>query len=216
MNYRAAVISVLMLIAFAPAIAGNAPDGNYQRGCNAYSDGAYFTAFHDLLPFAARGDAQAQFFVAEMLRTGLGVKRNQAEALIWYRRAAEQGHLAAQCNLGTSLYRGWGTEPSPQKAIDWWLQAALSGSGYAMYNIGIAIGSGDHVKRDYVRAFRWMLAAAKAGYSSADTVLASLRKVMTADQLRRAETMSLDEAMRFSRRRPGGSSPPDSSDREQP
>lgn len=197
----AAFFALFLLLPAVPATGEDTSDPTYRRGCDAYSSGAYFMAFHDLLPFAAKGDAQAQFFVAEMLRTGLGTKRNPEEALIWYRRSAEQGHSAAQCNLGTSLYNGWGGPPNPQEAIDWWLQAAVGGNRYAMYNLGIAAASGRHIRRDYARAYRWMLEADRHGYHLAGTMLARFREAMSPARLRRAETMSLDEAMRFVRHR---------------
>lgn len=87
------LILALALIAIMPAAnAENDREVDYGRACEAYNQGAYFTAFHDLMPFAVRGDAQAQFAVGEMLRTGSGTRRNREEALIWTRRAAEQGH----------------------------------------------------------------------------------------------------------------------------
>ena len=44
---------------------------------------------------AEKGDAEAQFNLGEMFRMGIGVARNDAEAVKWYRRAAEQKHAIA-------------------------------------------------------------------------------------------------------------------------
>lgn len=172
----------------------------YQKACEAYNRGDYFTAFEDLMPFAVRGDAQSQFAIAEMMRSGNGTKRNRPEALIWYRRAAEQGHSAAQCNLGTSLYNGWGTEADPHAAIDWWLQAAASGNARAMFNLGTVIAKGIYVKRDFSRAYRLMMQAEAGGYGQAADTLETLKKIMTPQQLEAALNLSLDDAMNFTRR----------------
>ena len=45
---------------------------------------------------AEQGDAQAQFDLGTFLEHGRGVERDPAEALAWYRRAAEQGYGPAQ------------------------------------------------------------------------------------------------------------------------
>lgn len=182
------------------AAVGATHGATYKRACEAYNRGAYFTAFHDLLPFAARGDAQAQFAIGEMLRTGRGTRRNREEALIWYRRSANQGHSAAQCNLGMSLYNGWGTKADPQAAIDWWLQAALNKNAHAMFNLGTVIARGRYVERDFVRAYWWLTRASENGYAGADAVLATLQKVMTPTQILLAQRLDPDDAIAFKRR----------------
>ncbi len=48
---------------------------------------------------AEKGDAAAQFRYAEMLRDGRGVAKNVREAVVWTRKAAEAGHVAAQCQM---------------------------------------------------------------------------------------------------------------------
>lgn len=192
-------------VAAAPGIASaeSAADTDpkkYQRACDAYNRGDFFTAFEDLMPFAVRGDAQSQFAIAEMLRSGNGTKRNRAEALIWYRRAAEQGHGAAQCNLGTSLYNGWGTAADPQGAIDWWLHAAVGGNARAMFNLGTVVAKGRYVQRDFPRAYRWMMEAQALGYAPAGDTMETLKKIMTPSQVEAAIRLTLDDAMKFTRR----------------
>tara|TARA_R110000868_G_scaffold14669_1_gene67897 strand:+ start:17972 stop:18637 length:666 start_codon:yes stop_codon:yes gene_type:complete len=180
--------------------AGSSHGATYERACEAFDRGSYYTAFHDLLPFAARGDAKAQFAIGEMLRTGRGTRRNREESLIWYRRSAEQGFTAAQCNLGMALFKGWGTRADPQATIDWWLRAALNKNAHAMFNLGTVIARGRHVKRDFVIAYWWLMQASETGYVGADDVLATLRKVMTATQIARAQKLSADDATAFIRR----------------
>ncbi len=58
--------------------------------------GDYATAFKLSLPLAERGGAEAQYNLGFMYEHGLGVSRDEAEAVTWYRKAAEQGHAAAQ------------------------------------------------------------------------------------------------------------------------
>ena len=48
---------------------------------------------------AARGDAQAQFYLGEMYEQGLGTAANPEQALLWYGKAAEQGHAMSKRKL---------------------------------------------------------------------------------------------------------------------
>jgi len=43
-----------------------------------------------------------------MYDKGQGVPQDYAEAVTWYRKAAEKGFAEAQYNLGTMCYRGQG------------------------------------------------------------------------------------------------------------
>ena len=196
-----ALVLALALTAAAPAAAEDDQDADYRRACQAYNQGAYFTAFQDLMPFAVRGDAQAQFAVGEMLRSGNETRRDREEAIVWTRRAAEQDHSAAQCNLGIALFRGWGTPADPQAAIDWWLRAAVNKNAHAMFNLGTVLARGRYVKRDLVRAFWWMTAASAHGYVGAEDVLTTLREVMTTEQITNAQKLTPDDAMTIVRRR---------------
>ena len=54
---------------------------------------------------AERGDARAQTELGRRYETGRGVRQDYAEAVRWYRRAAEQGHEDAQEHLGRLRFR---------------------------------------------------------------------------------------------------------------
>ncbi len=174
-------------------------DRVYRGACDAYSSGLYSIAFRDLMPYAVRGDAWSQFAIAEMLRTGNGTRRDRAEALIWYKRAAEQDYAPAQCNLGTSLYFGWGAPADAQLAIDWWLRAALNRNGHALFNLGVVVARGKAVPRDFVRAYRLLMESEGLGYVRAADVLTTLRSVMSSDDVLKAERMGFYDALDFSR-----------------
>ena len=53
-------------------------------------------ALADLRASAEAGEAAAQLILGGMYVTGVGVPQDDAEAVVWYRRAAEQGDAAAQ------------------------------------------------------------------------------------------------------------------------
>ena len=50
---------------------------------------------------AKQGNAVAQYVLGHCYSNGEGVEQNYAQAVGWYRKAAEQGGYLAQVNLGS-------------------------------------------------------------------------------------------------------------------
>ena len=49
---------------------------------------------------ASSGEANAQYYLGNIYRKGLGVRKSNAEAVKWFRLAAKQGHGKARKQLG--------------------------------------------------------------------------------------------------------------------
>ena len=64
-----------------------------------------------------------------MYRLGLGVPQDHAEAVKWYRKAAEQGNADAQSSLGAMYGDGQGVAQDYVRAHMWLNLAAASSSG---------------------------------------------------------------------------------------
>lgn len=73
------------------AVAGTAAAGPFEDNTAAYNEGNYATAYRLLRPLADQGNASAQARIGQMYREGSGVPRDYAEALKWFRKAADQG-----------------------------------------------------------------------------------------------------------------------------
>ena len=65
-----------------------------------------------------------QYQLALRYANGDGVARDYAEAVTWYRRAAEQGVAFAQFNLGVRYANGQGIERDLLQAYRWFSVAA--------------------------------------------------------------------------------------------
>jgi len=100
--------------------------------------GDYFTSFPLFEKLASRGDAAAQTSLGLMLEKGQGVPRSPAEAVQWYRLAAEQGYATAQVNLGLMYGKGLGVAQDEMRAYMWFMLAAGSGETNAIRNRNIA------------------------------------------------------------------------------
>ena len=86
---------------------------------------------------AEQGDATAQYQLGLRYSIGIGVPKDDAEAVRWYRKAAEQGNANAQFNLGLMYYNGEGVPQDYQEAVSWFRLAAEQGDASAQFNLGV-------------------------------------------------------------------------------
>ena len=110
---------------------------------------------------AEEGDADAQADLGFMYRQGLGVRQDDAEAVRWYRLAADQGHAEAMDILGY-LYSApdvfAGGERVPHDYVDavrWLRLAAEQGGADGMFSLGSMYLDGNGVPQDDVQAHMW-------------------------------------------------------------
>ena len=132
-------------------------------------DAAYFRR---ILPFAERGDMEAQTSVAEAYFHGRGVETNMVEAVKWYTLAAEGGYAPAQASLGLCMFRGWGCRKDLGEAVRWYVKAAEQGELSAMNNLAFCHLNGIGVERNEEQGFQWALEAAQRGFAAAQTLVA--------------------------------------------
>ena len=59
-----------------------------------------------------------------MLLKGDGLPQDAAEAVKWYRKAADQGYAKAQYNLGVCYTQGTGGPQDSAEAVKWYRNAA--------------------------------------------------------------------------------------------
>jgi TPR repeat protein len=71
--------------------------------------------------------ADAQYYMGLYYERGYSVQKDFAEAIKWYRKAAEQGHTEAQFRLGVCYYIGEGVDKSTEEAIKYCRKAAEKG-----------------------------------------------------------------------------------------
>ena len=68
---------------------------------------------------------------------GWGVQRNPADAITWYRKAADQGLGVAQHFLGIAYVNGEGVRPDDAEAARWFARAAAQGFAQAQFMLGL-------------------------------------------------------------------------------
>lgn len=110
---------------------------------------------------AARKFMAAQESLGNFAQTGIGTGQPApAEALDWYKKAAEQGSLDAATNIALMYANGTGIPQDLTQATSWFRKAAEAGDATAQYNLALIYGRGNGVPQDYKESVRWLTAAA--------------------------------------------------------
>lgn len=120
------------------------------------------TRFQHLLHAAEPGLPLVWHTIGTAYNTGRGIKRDKAEAIRWFQRAAEAGFAPAMVNLGLCLQL-----PAPPldqaAALRWFRKAAEQGYAGGMVWLGFAYREGHGVPHDYHEAVQWFIKAVEAG-----------------------------------------------------
>lgn len=154
------VALVLGLGVFSPAWAGAEED--YKAGYEAYRKGDMTTAIKDLDRAAGANHVRAQALLGQILDAA----DNNAQALKYYRMAADQGDAEAAFYIGVMYRSGDGVEKNEKEGLNWVLKAAEKGyppavaamAGYYMTSGRGGPAPGDQQSQE---AKRWILAAAE-------------------------------------------------------
>ena len=170
-------MKIFRYLAFSALLAMSASGANAQdfdKGAAAYEAGDYQTAWKELLPLAEGGQADAQNYIGWMYVNGEGVNQNDAEAVKWYRLAADQGDAWAQNKLGWMYENGEGVIQDDAEAVKWYRLAADQGNVDAQHNLGWMYDNGKGVVQDAVEAVKWYRLAADQGYMKSQNNLGTM------------------------------------------
>ena len=80
-------------------------------------------------------EPDAEFNCGLLYASGYGVEQDYEEALGWFLKAAEKGHVEAICNVGAFYGGGIGVEQDMKKAAEWFQRAAELGDKKAERNL---------------------------------------------------------------------------------
>ena len=104
------------------------------------------------------------------------VPQNDTKALVWFEKAANQNHAAAQYQLGKIHDRSNRVPCAAAQAIQWWEKASALGNADAQNILALRYDMGFHLTphypRDECRAIALREQAAAQGHPEAQTWLA--------------------------------------------
>jgi TPR repeat protein len=108
------------------------------------------------LSVAEIGDGDVLLNVANLYNcTNGGLPQDSAEAVRWYRLAADKGNEEALCFIGKMYETGDGVEQDFSEAMRWYLLAAERGNAGAMFNMGSMYTRSQGVSVDPRELYFW-------------------------------------------------------------
>jgi uncharacterized protein len=183
------ILSIFFFSIFnSPVLAG------FTEGVAAYEAGNAPLAAKEFRAAAEEGHADSQFNLGLMYEKGIGVNKDEKEAVVWYLKAALQGNAYAQYNLAVLYENGHGVNVDFAQAHQWYRKAAAQGDGLAVGNLGMLYLRGQGVKTDKVAGLALLLLSIQMDSSSENhaTQNVSFIKGLTPEIIAEAQTLSLE------------------------
>lgn len=122
-------------------------DGDFLRTLRRLAEGGNATVMHRL---------------GRMYAGGIGVARDDTEALGWFRKGAAAGNINSTAMVAIALIEGRGAGKDPQEGVYLLRAAAEKDNHEAMYRLGVLLVQGKVVEKDLAEAVRLLSRAAAA------------------------------------------------------
>ena len=122
---------------------------------------------------------------------------DDAEAVRWFRLAAEQGHASARYNFGLMYARARACPRMTQRPVRWFRLAAEQGHSDAQGYLGLMYALGKGVPKDAVSAYAWLSISAAQGRTTAKESKELVTKLMTQAQITEAQKRSREYWTRY-------------------
>jgi len=152
---RLLVLSVLYVSCLSSPVRAD-----FNDGVAAYQAGNMALAFKEFSASAKEGHADSQFNLGLMYEYGIGVDKDETEAMAWYQKSAEQGNSNAQYNLAVLYENGRGSAVNFEQANQWYRKAAEQGDALAVGNLGMLYLRGQGVAEDKIAGLALLLLSA--------------------------------------------------------
>jgi uncharacterized protein len=171
-------------------------NANFKAGVKALETNNMPLAYTKFLAGAKEGHVDSQFNTALMNEKGIGVAKNEKQAVVWYTKAAEQGNSAAQFNLGVLYENGIGTVVDFANAHKWYRKASVQGDGLAIGNLGMLYIRGQGVKVNKIAGVALLLLSVQVDSSPENNAKNNITstKGLSVEMITEAQTLS--DAMR--------------------
>lgn len=119
-------------------------------------------------------DAELRYYIGICYKEGYEVEHDYAEALRWFKSAAELGNTAAKYELGHAYEKGNGVAVDYGLALKWYGVAARAGNAMANLALGLMYDEGRGVAQNPAKAAEWYRKASDLGNAHAGYLLGLL------------------------------------------
>lgn len=135
------------------------------------ADDAIKTIVQRIMSASDSGDPAGQNMYGKALLNGVGIEKNEAEAVRMFKLASEGGCVDAMDNLGNCYASGRGVETSQSMAFSMYMKAATLGLPWAQLHVARCYLNGRGVDKDRVEALNWYRKAADQGAKDAQNMV---------------------------------------------
>lgn len=170
----ACAIALLLLTATPQTATAQYFQPSFEEGLAAFNYGDNDLAARHFWRLAGSGDAKAQYYLAYMLDTGLGMGKDIVAAARWYKKSADQNYLPAVVYMGYIYSTGHGVTRDDKEAFKWYAKAANMGDAIAQNNLASMLRAGQPYRQDLETAAKWFYASALQGNARAQYNLATM------------------------------------------
>ena len=183
----------LLSVLFASLVSSSAIAG-FEEGIAAYQANNIPLAYKEFLAAAEEGHSDSQYNIGLMYEHGIGVDKDEKEALGWYRKSAVQGNALAQFNLGVLYENGRGAAVDFTQANEWYRKASVQGDPLAIGNLGMLYLRGQGVKQNTIAATALLLMSATMDGSPENHAKQNIAKIrgLSTEMISDAQTLSAD------------------------
>ena len=123
-----------------------------------------------------------------------------ANAVMSFKKAAEQGNAEAQFSLGNMYVEGHGVPQDDQQAVSWFRMAAEQGFAPAQVNLGVMHTQGQGVEQDLVEAHKWFNIAGGAVDEDGMDLREAVEEQMTPAEISESMRLAKDWITAYHRR----------------
>jgi TPR repeat protein len=179
---------IFVSVLSSPVLAG------FDEGVAAYEANNLPLAYEEFHSSAEQGHADSQFNLGLMYEHGIGVGKDEKEAIFWYRKTAEQGNSNAQYNLAVLYENGRGSTVDFAQANHWYRKAAEQGDALAIGNLGMLYMRGQGVQQNIVAGLALLLQSATMDSSPENRARQNIAstKGLTTKMITEAQTLSAE------------------------
>lgn len=165
------------LMAFASAASLAEPplaDNELLEGANSYQNKDYIKAKERFENAASHGSIKAEVMLGTMYAEGVGVTKDNQQAMVWFRKAAERNDADAQNMMGYLFINGNGVIQDYKQALFWYHKSADSGNAEGQFRLGSMYMAGLGVNKDENAAVELWKKSAENGNANACLMMGAI------------------------------------------
>ena len=157
------LLFIVLIAILGMTACGPTPEELVEQGKKHLDNENYTEAMACFKKAADKGNAEAEYNIADLYWGGLGVEEDHETAAEWLKKAAENDYPEAQNALAALYYNGMGVPQDFEKAAKWAKKAADYDMAEAQYMLASFYFAGKGVSQDYNKAAELYLKVEKKG-----------------------------------------------------